>query len=76
MFIYLFSFLYLAVSGLSGAMQDLLLWLAQALQLWHVGSLALWHAASQFPDQVSSLTPMFGSRILNHWTTGEIPLLM
>ena len=76
MFIYLFLFMYLAVLGLSCAMQDLLLWHAQALYLWLVGSVALWHVASQFPDQVSSLTPMLGRRILIHWTTRKIPLLM
>lgn len=62
-----YSFLYLAVPGLSCSIQG--------LQLWHRGLDAPQHGGgvSQFPDQGSNQVLCIASKSLNHQTTREAP---
>ena len=71
--------LYLAVSGLSCSTQDVHCGI-QTLSLWHTGSVAPQHVGSYSLWDLSSSTgdwtciPCIARRMLNHWTSREVPL--
>ena len=59
-----YLFIYLAVSGLSCGMQDLLFW-CTSLQFFH----SMWDPQPGIQPHV----PHIAKQILNHWTTSEVP---
>ena len=65
-------FLYLAASGLSCAVQGLLLWCSDSLVVVSAWLLhGMWDLSSLTRDQ--TLVPCIINQILNHWTTREVP---
>ena len=44
----------------------------RAQQVWHLGLVVLWHVESSW-TRVRTCVSCIGRRILNHWSTREVP---